>query len=218
MLGVKLRVPGALGVKLGAGLLRIGLGARLIGGLNEGRELMEGPGGIDGVGAGRLNDGLGLGRLKDGLGRLNDGLRWLNDGLGRLNDGLGWLTDGLDRLALIDGPGLLENDRCWKLDARFPTELPDLSRPSSRLLAIGETNTATATAATTARDRPLLVLFRVETGHRGDGIIFFFNILPLLGSPDATATSGTPYSRLPTLQPIPQVGLTPHIILLFSRL
>jgi hypothetical protein len=72
--GEKSRVLGELGVKLGAGLLRIGLGAWLAGGLNEGREPIEGPEGIEGAGAGRLNDGLGLGWLKDGLGRLNDGL------------------------------------------------------------------------------------------------------------------------------------------------
>lgn len=62
MPGEKSRVLGALGVKLGAGLLRIGLGAWLTGGLNEGRE------GLEGI------DGAGVGRLKDGLGRLNDGL------------------------------------------------------------------------------------------------------------------------------------------------
>ena len=56
-MGEKLRGLGVLGVKLGAGLLRIVLGARLTGGLNEGRELMDGPG-----------------WLKDGLGRLNEGL------------------------------------------------------------------------------------------------------------------------------------------------
>ncbi len=66
MLGAQLRVLGALGVKLGAGLLRIELGAWLAGGLNEGREPMEGFEGIDGAGVGRLNDWLGL--LNDGLG------------------------------------------------------------------------------------------------------------------------------------------------------
>ena len=89
-----------LGVKLGAGLLRIGPGVWLTGGLNEGREgfpnaefrvwepgPMDGLEGIDGAGVGRLKEGLGW--LKDGLGRLNDGLGWLKDGLGRLNDGLG---------------------------------------------------------------------------------------------------------------------------------
>ncbi len=164
---------GALGVKLGAGLLRIGLGIRLIGGLNEGREPMEGLEGIDGAGAGRL---------KDGLGRLNEGLGRLNDGLGRLKDGLGWLTDGLDRPALTDGPGLVENDLCWKLDTRPPIEPPaieppDLSRPSSRLPASGEINVAATTTAAAARDL----------------IIFFINILPLLGPPNATAASAAPY-------------------------
>jgi hypothetical protein len=57
--GEKLRGLGALGVKLGAGLLRIGLGAWLTGGLNEGREPKEGLEGLDGAGVGRLNDGLG---------------------------------------------------------------------------------------------------------------------------------------------------------------
>ena len=71
-----------LGVKLREGLLRIGLGAWLMGGLNEGREPIEG---LEGVG--RLKEGLGW--LKDGLGRLNEGLGWLKDGLGLLNDGLG---------------------------------------------------------------------------------------------------------------------------------
>jgi hypothetical protein len=37
VLGVKLRGLGVLGVKVGARLLRIGLGAWLTGGLNEGR-------------------------------------------------------------------------------------------------------------------------------------------------------------------------------------
>jgi hypothetical protein len=87
-LGAELRGLGALGVKLGAGLLRIGLGVWLTRGLNDGREPMDGLEGIAGAGVGRLNDGLGwLGRLNDGLGwlgRLKDGL-----GLGRLNDGLG---------------------------------------------------------------------------------------------------------------------------------
>jgi len=86
VLGAKLRGLGVLGVKLGAGLLRIGLGAWLAGGLNEGREPIDGLEGIDGAGAGRLNDGFGA--LKDGL-DLNDGLGWLKDGLGRLNEGLG---------------------------------------------------------------------------------------------------------------------------------
>ncbi len=72
MLGAQLRGLGALGVKLGAGLLRIGLGAWLAGGLNEGREPIEGLEGIDGAGVGRLNDG--LGGLNEGLGRLKDGL------------------------------------------------------------------------------------------------------------------------------------------------
>ncbi len=72
MPGEKLRGLGVLGVKLGAGLLRIVLGARLAGGLNEGREPMEG-----------------LGGLKDGLGRLKEGLGGLKDGLGRLKEGLG---------------------------------------------------------------------------------------------------------------------------------
>ncbi len=72
MLGAQLRGLGALGVKLGAGLLRIGLGAWLAGGLNEGREPIEGLDGIDGAGVGRLNDG--LGGLNEGLGRLKDGL------------------------------------------------------------------------------------------------------------------------------------------------
>jgi hypothetical protein len=45
-------------VKLGAGLLRIGLGDCLTGGLSEGREPMDGLEGIDGA-VGRLNDGLG---------------------------------------------------------------------------------------------------------------------------------------------------------------
>ncbi len=58
VLGVKLRGLGVLGVKLGAGLLRIGLGDCLTGGLNEGREPMDGLEGIDGA-VGRLNDGLG---------------------------------------------------------------------------------------------------------------------------------------------------------------
>jgi len=66
VLGAELRVLGALGVKLGAGLLRIGLGDWLTGGLNEGREPMEGLEGVDGAGVGRLNEG--LGRLNDGLG------------------------------------------------------------------------------------------------------------------------------------------------------
>ena len=61
-----------LGVKLGAGLLRIGPGDWLTGGLNEGREPMDGLEGIDGAGVGRLKEGLGW--LKDGLGRLKDGL------------------------------------------------------------------------------------------------------------------------------------------------
>ena len=63
MLGAKLRVLGALGVKLGAGLLRIGLGAWFTGGLNDGREPKDGLEGMDGAGVGRLNDGLGW--LKD---------------------------------------------------------------------------------------------------------------------------------------------------------
>ena len=66
MLGEKLRRLGVLGVKLGAGLLRIVPGARLAGGLNDGREPIDGLEGIDGAGVGRLNDG--LGRLNDGLG------------------------------------------------------------------------------------------------------------------------------------------------------
>lgn len=59
MPGEKSRVLGELGVKLGAGLLRIGLGVWLTRGLNEGREPTEGLEGIDGAGVGRLNDGLG---------------------------------------------------------------------------------------------------------------------------------------------------------------
>ncbi len=58
VLGVKLRGLGVLGVKLGAGVLRIGLGDWLTGGLNEGREPMDGLEGMDGA-AGRLNEGLG---------------------------------------------------------------------------------------------------------------------------------------------------------------
>ena len=53
MLGAKLRVLGVLGVKLGAGLLRIGLGAWLTGGLNDGREPKDGLEGMDGAGVGR---------------------------------------------------------------------------------------------------------------------------------------------------------------------
>jgi X-X-X-Leu-X-X-Gly heptad repeat protein len=160
VLGPKLRGLGVLGVKLGAGLLRIGLGAWLAGGLNEGREPIDGLEGIDGAGAGRLNDGLGA--LKDGLDRLKDGLGWLNEGLGRLVP-----TDGLE---------LLENDLCM-LDIRSAIiVLPDLSRPSSRLPAIGEISVAATTAATTACDL----------------IIFLVNILLLLGPPNVTAASGTP--------------------------
>jgi hypothetical protein len=59
------------------------------------------------------------------------------------------------------------------LDMRSAVELPDLSRPSSRLPAIGEINVAATTAATAARDL----------------IIFFVNILPLLGPPNVTAAS-----------------------------
>jgi hypothetical protein len=58
VLGVKLRGLGVLGVKLGAGLLRIGLGIWLTGGLNEGREPKDGLEGMDGA-AGRLNEGFG---------------------------------------------------------------------------------------------------------------------------------------------------------------
>jgi len=55
--------------------------------------------------------------------------------------------------------------------------LSDLSRPSSRLLTIGEINVAATTTAAAARD--LIILF-------------FVNILLLLGPPNATAASAAP--------------------------
>ncbi len=148
-----------------------------------------------------------------GVGRLNDGLGWLNEGLGRLNEGLGRLKDGLGRLD--DGLGLLENDLCWKLDMRSDTEPPDLSRPSSWLLAIGEIRVAATTATTAARDL----------------IIFLVNILLLLGPPNVTAAfaahlpaayTWVPKRMIPRLggppQPTPQINLAPLITLRFSRL
>ena len=78
VLGAKLRGLGALGVKLGAAPLRIGVGAWLAGGLNEGRDgaawndLPLDPKPLDGP---EPNDG--------GLeGIAGAGLGWLNDGLG----------------------------------------------------------------------------------------------------------------------------------------
>jgi hypothetical protein len=164
MLGPKLRELGALGLKLGE---RPWLAGGLAG-LNEGpdgaawNDLPEpkdgGLEGMDGADLGWLNDG-GLEGI-DGT-----GLAPLNEGLGRLE-----LIDGPGRLDPRDGPGLLGNDLCCILDIRSRPaacppadgpavarpELSGLSRPSSRLWAVGETSTAAITATTAARD---LILF-----------------------------------------------------------
>jgi hypothetical protein len=150
--GEKLRVLGALGLKLGEG-------AWPVGGLNEGRDglIWDDPpgrndGGLEGViGAdlGALKDG--LGELNDGPGELNERPGWLNDGPGELNerfgwpnDGPGWLEpmDGPDRPDPIDEPGPPENDPC----------MPDLSRPMIRLWAAGRTSIAATIVMTAARD------------------------------------------------------------------
>jgi hypothetical protein len=177
MLGAKLRVLGALGVKLGAWLG---------GGLNEGRDGAEndppepndGPEGADGA---DLNDGAG-GIDGAGLGALNDGLDGIDGAcLGALNDGPGWLglVNGLDRPEPTDEPGGCENDLCWTLDMRSANELRrELSCPRSRLPAIGEISTAAVTATRAPRDR----------------IVFLVNILlllpwsPVVRHPQPTAT------------------------------
>ena len=79
---------------------------------------------------------------------------------------------------------------------RSPTEPPDLSRPSSRLPAIGAINVAATAATTAARD-----------------LIIFLVILLLLGPP----------TQPPRLRPhlsaaYPPADPAPYIILLFSRL
>jgi hypothetical protein len=164
--GPKLRELGVLGLKLDEGPWFAGGPA----GLNEGR---------DGA---AWND---LPEPKDGglEGTNGADLGWLNDGglegidgadLGWLNEGAGWLEpiDGPGRLELIDGPELPENDLCM-LDIRsrpaacpaaeepaaaWPPP-PDLSRPNSRLLAIGAMSMAAIAAATAARD----LLFFIAT-------------------------------------------------------
>jgi hypothetical protein len=148
MLDPKLRELGGFGLMLGEG-------ARLAGGLKDGRKAEEG----------REKDG-GFALEKD------EPLGWLERMDGR--DQLG-LMDELDRLELIDGPGFLENDCCMP-EARFAIRLrpkacpepaeddpprlkpPDLSRPRAWPPAIGKISMAAVTAATTARDRIVLFL------------------------------------------------------------
>ena len=109
----------------------------------------------------------------------------------------------------MDGLGLLENDLCWKLDARLPAEPLDLSRPSSRPPAIGEINVATATAATSTGEACL--------APTPDFLIFLVNILLLLGPPNVTAAFAARISAA-IISADATNPLRLYITLLFSRL